>query len=66
MGMGYDAASFGAPRESYNNVVGPTGFSYLAKGPSDPGPHNYVTKHPFKDLGSVLEKKHKYSIQGSR
>lgn len=66
MGMPYDAASFGAPRESFNNVVGPTGFSYLPKGPSDPGPHSYVTKHPFKELGSVLSRKNKYSIQGSR
>jgi len=62
MGVGYDAASFGAPRESYNNVVGPTGFSYLPKKPSEPGPHSYITKHPFKELGSVLAKKGKYSI----
>lgn len=66
MGMGYDTASFGAPRESFNNVVGPTGFSYLAKGPKDPGPHTYVTKHPFKEIGSTLSKKNKYSILGCR
>jgi hypothetical protein len=38
IGMPYDAASFGAPREAFNKVVGPTGFSYLPKGPEDPGP----------------------------
>ena len=62
IGHGYDLASFGAPRESYAKVVGPTGFSYVPKGPTDPGPTDYQTKHPFKELGSALARKNKYSI----
>jgi len=33
-----DAASFGAPRESFYNVVGPNKFNYLPKKPCDAGP----------------------------
>jgi hypothetical protein len=33
-----DLASFGAPRESFYNVVGPAKFNYLPKKPSDAGP----------------------------
>jgi hypothetical protein len=33
-----DAASFGAPRESFYNVVGPNKFNYLPKKASDAGP----------------------------
>ena len=33
-----DAASFGAPRESFYNVVGPSKFNYLPKKPCEAGP----------------------------
>ena len=43
-----DNASFGAPRESFYNVVGPNKFNYLPKKPQDAAPGQYETSHPYK------------------
>ncbi len=46
-----DRASFGAPRECFNNVVGPNNFNYKPFKASDPGPGKYGTgSNPFLDV----------------
>jgi hypothetical protein len=55
-----DRSSFGAPRECFNNVVGPNKFNYMPFKASDPGPGKYGTGgHPFKEVG---KKSQKYSM----
>jgi hypothetical protein len=52
-----DRISFGAPRECFNNVVGPSGYNYQPFKPKDPGPGQYGTgAHPYKQIGSVSKK----------
>ncbi len=59
-----DTISWGAPRECFNSVVGPTKFNYLPKKPCDPGPGRYSTSHPYKELGSKLIKENVYTMRG--
>ena len=47
-----DRASFGAPRECFNNVVGPNKFNYMPFKPSEPGPgNNGGGLNPYKEIG---------------
>lgn len=48
-----DKSSFGAPRESFKNVVGPTNFSYEPFKESEPGPlNNGGGSNPQKEIGT--------------
>ena len=60
-----DTASFGAPRESFRNVVGPTKFCYTPYKSYEPGPmNNGGGKIPSREIGSTQNKIHRYSMAG--
>jgi len=58
-----DTSSFGAPREAFDCVVGPNKFNYKPFKDDTPGPAQYYGgKDPFREIGSVLANKFKYSM----
>lgn len=63
LSLNEDRVSFGAPRECFNNVVGPNNFNYLPFKASMPGPGKYGTGgNPFREIGGNQVKAHRYSM----
>lgn len=61
-----DTRSFGAPRAAFDSVVGPTKRNYVPCKGADPGPGQYTTTHPYKEIGGAHVNVNRYSMNGGR